>query len=87
MHETQFVQGMALLRVISAAVELSAALLMLYIGRLDSAFRINAVLGLVGPGILLLTSSIGLVGLAGTVPAHRLVLVALGVGLILAATR
>lgn len=76
------VLGMALLRLFSAGIELSAALLMLKLNRVEDALRINAALSLVGPTVLLTVTAVGLAGLAGRVPFTRLVLVVAGVALI-----
>lgn len=79
--------GMALLRFLSASVEVTAALLMLRLGRVDAAFRINALLGLIGPVILIAVTAVGLFGLAGKISYARFGMIALGVTLILFGTR
>lgn len=76
------VLGMAMLRLLSASIELSAVLLMLKLNRVEDALRINAALSLVGPTILLAVTAVGLAGLAGRVPFTRLVLIVAGVALI-----
>jgi len=86
-NESGLVAGMALLRMISGTIELSAAVLMLHFGSLQTAFRINGLLGLVGPTILIIVSSLGLIGLAGKVATWKLGLIAAGVACILAGTR
>lgn len=78
---------MALIRFLSASIEFSAAVLMLYLNRVESALQINAALSLVGPTVLLLVTAVGLAGLAGHLPVGRFLLVILGVGLILYAVR
>lgn len=60
---------------------------MLKSGRLESAVRVNALLGLVGPLVLVVTMSIGLIGLANRISADRLLLVFAGACLILLGTR
>jgi len=82
-----FVAGMVLVRLLSAAVELTAAVLMARYNRVDTALRINGVLGLVGPLILLAVTSLGLAGLAGHLPLHRLLMILAGVLLIILGTR
>lgn len=82
MFEAKIVGGMALVRFLAGTIELSAALLMLKCGRIDTAFRINAVLGLIGPAVLVAVSCLGLVGLAGRIPFHRILTIALGILLI-----
>lgn len=82
-----FTQGMALVRFLSAAIELAGAIMMLRLGRLESAVRVNALLGLIGPLVLVVTMSIGLIGLANRVSAGKLLLIFAGVCLILLGTR
>ncbi|MBE0467555.1 MAG: YqhV family protein [Candidatus Desulforudis sp.] len=74
--------GMAAVRFLSATIEFSAAMLMLYFGRVETAFKINAALALVGPTILLVVTSLGLIGLAGKLSPVGMVYIAAGVGLI-----
>ena len=76
------VYGMAGLRLLSGAIELTAALLMLKFGRGETAFKINALLALVGPMILLTVTGLGLAGLAGRISPMGMLLVISGVVLI-----
>lgn len=85
--EAKIVAGMALLRLLSASIEITAALLMLKMGKVTTAVKLNAALGLVGPTILILVSALGIAGLAGKVPVGKIALVAVGVGLIFLAAR
>jgi len=85
--ETKLVSGMALLRIIAGGIEIGAALLMLHYRRVDAALRINAILGMIGPTILLLVSSLGLVALAGQVDWDRYIIVLFGVLLIFLGVR
>ncbi|NLM38674.1 MAG: YqhV family protein [Firmicutes bacterium] len=78
---------MALLRLLAGSIEITAALLMLKFGRVQTAIKINGVLGLIGPVILTLVSSLGIIGLAQQIPLSKLVTVALGVILIFVGTR
>lgn len=82
------VAGMALVRLLSAALEFSAAMLMVFRFRTPAqALRLNAVLGLVGPFVFLTVSCLGLTGLARQLPATRMLLTAAGVALIILGTR
>ncbi len=74
--------GMATLRFLSATIEFSAAMLMLYFGRVETAFKINATLALVGPTILLAVTGLGLIGLAGKLSPVGMLCVVAGVGLV-----
>jgi hypothetical protein len=61
----KIVLGMAGVRFLSATIEFSAAFLMLLFGRVEAAFKINSLLAIVGPTVLLTVTSLGLIGLAG----------------------
>ncbi|MDD2444363.1 MAG: YqhV family protein [Desulfotomaculaceae bacterium] len=78
----KIVAGMAGVRIISATIEFTAAMLMLKFGKIETAFKINAVLALVGPTILLTVTGLGLVGLAGKVAPLGMVIIIMGVLLI-----
>ncbi len=82
-----FVRGMALVRFLSATAELAGALLMIRANRLEDAFRINAALGLVGPLVLMLTATIGVMGLAGKLSLAKIAMIFAGVCLIFLGTR
>ncbi|NLT94756.1 MAG: YqhV family protein [Clostridia bacterium] len=76
------VLGMGLLRIISGLIELSAAFLMLYFNRVETAFKINACLAIIGPIIMISVTSLGLIGLAGNVSLKQMLVIFLGVCLI-----
>ncbi|MFZ7103686.1 MAG: YqhV family protein [Peptococcaceae bacterium] len=78
----KIVLGMGILRIISALIELSAALLMLYFNRVETAFKINACLALIGPLIMISVTSLGLIGLAGKISVRQIFFIFSGVGLI-----
>ena len=80
--ELRAVLTMALLRLLAGTLEISAGLLMVKLGRVESALKINAVLGLIGPVILTLVSGVGLLRLSNQLTWPRLPLVDLGVLLI-----
>ena len=86
MHDP-FVRGMATVRFLSSAIECTAAIFMLRLGRVDSALRINGVLGLVGPAVLIVTTALGVAGLAGRVQVGKILLIFAGVYLILYGSR
>jgi hypothetical protein len=77
------VWGMAGLRFLSGTIEVLAAFLMLYFGTVERAVMVNAVLSLVGPTVLILVTTLGLIGLAEKLELWRMVIVMAGVGLIL----
>ncbi|HEY8498701.1 MAG TPA: DUF2619 domain-containing protein [Limnochordales bacterium] len=86
MSEERVVSGMAVLRLLSASIEIAAAVLMVRSGRVADAVRINGVLGLVGPVVLASVTALGLVGLAGAgrLSPARMATLAAAVALILA---
>lgn len=81
------VLGMVILRMISGLIEITAASLMLRFNAVDKAVMINASLAIVGPIILVLTMSIGLVGMADKLSFSKLFLIGCGVLLILIGVR
>ncbi|WP_324716402.1 YqhV family protein [Carboxydochorda subterranea] len=84
MPEERIVSGMALLRLLSATIEIMAAVLMVRSGRVADAMRINGLLGVVGPLVLASVTAIGLAGLAGKLSPLRMGTLAVAVALILA---
>jgi len=76
------VLGMALIRLISALIEFSAAILFLKYDSIEKALRINAALALVGPLIMTAVAVIGLAGLSGKISPVRFCIILAGVGLI-----
>lgn len=81
------VLGMALLRILSGCLELLAAGLMIKFNQVEKAIIINSLLAVVGPLILISTTTIGLIGIADRVSLSKLVLILLGVALILIGIR
>jgi len=75
------------MRLLSSFIEFSAALLMLYLKNIESAIRINAALGLVGPFILIIVTFLGLIEISDQLNFKNLILICLGVLLILLGTR
>ena len=77
------VMGMAALRILSGSIEIFAALLMIKLNDVGKALAVNSSLALVGPFILILTTTIGLMGLADKISFGKMFWVLLGVGCIL----
>lgn len=78
--------SMALMRVVSSLIELIAAILFLRFKSLETALRINAVLGLIGPAIFTVVSLLGIIGISGKVSFVKLVIIFVGVLLVLIGT-
>ncbi|MBM7855135.1 hypothetical protein JOC37_001520 [Desulfohalotomaculum tongense] len=78
----KIVFGMAAMRFLSSLIEFSAAMLMLKFNRVETAFKINALLALIGPSVLIIVTSLGLIGLAGKIPVSKMICIAAGVALI-----
>lgn len=87
LDESKVTNGMALLRFVSGCIEVIAAGIMFRLGTVNNALKINAVLGLIGPLVMVLVSALGLVAIAVKVPPTRTIMVAAGVLIILFATR
>jgi putative exporter of polyketide antibiotics len=76
------VLGMAFLRLLSGSIELFAAILMLKFNSVEKALVVNSSLAIVGPIILILTTSIGLLGIVEKISYMKMVWIFLGVGFI-----
>lgn len=78
---------MIMFRLIGGSIEVTAAMLMLKFNDLEKAFYINTLLALVGPFILILTTGIGMMGLAEKISLTRMVCLFSGIVLILISMR
>ncbi|GIP51987.1 MULTISPECIES: YqhV family protein [Paenibacillus] len=79
----KFVTGMASLRIFSGTIEILAALLMLKLGRVDKALAVNSALAFVGPSVLIITTSIGLAGMADKLSWGKMIWIGCGVACLL----
>ncbi|MCZ0754663.1 YqhV family protein [Anoxybacillus sp. J5B_2022] len=77
------VLSMAGLRLLSAAIELTAAMTMLAFNDVKKAVAINALLAIVGPIIFIMTMTIGLLSLTDELSFAKLFWIGLGVAFIL----
>lgn len=73
---------MGLLRLLSGILEFSAGSLMIFFNNVETALKINALLALIGPTIMIMVTSLGLVGIAGNVSLAKMFTVASGAALI-----
>lgn len=74
---------MAAMRFLAGLLEIGGATLMLRLGKVEQAFQINAWLGIIGPAVFLVVSSLGLAGMIGQVPPLKIVLLLCAVILIM----
>jgi putative exporter of polyketide antibiotics len=79
--------GMASLRLLSGSLEILAALLIIKVNEVEKALLINSSLALVGPPVLLLTTAIGLVGMADRISIAKILWIFIGVACILIGVR
>ena len=79
----KIIMVMAALRIFSGSVELIAAIIMLKFNSLEKALIVNSSLALIGPTILILTTAIGLSGIAENISFFKIFLIFLGIALIL----
>jgi hypothetical protein len=75
--------SMAMLRMLSGSLELTAAIVMLRFNDVQKALVINSMLALVGPLVLISTTAIGLVGLSDKLSPVKFVWILAGVGCLL----
>jgi putative exporter of polyketide antibiotics len=78
----KIVLSMAGLRLLSGSIEIIAALIMLRLNQIDKALLVNSGLAMVGPLVLLTTTTIGLVGIAEKLSFGKMLWVLLGVSFI-----
>lgn len=78
----KIVLSMASLRFFSGSIEIIAAIIMLRLNQIDRALLVNSGLALVGPLVLLATTTIGLVGLADKLSPSKMLWVLVGVSCI-----
>ncbi|NLY89024.1 MAG: DUF2619 domain-containing protein [Firmicutes bacterium] len=85
--ERKVLSQIAMLRAISGILEISAALVILRLSRIEAALRINAVLGLIGPLVFLAVSALGIVALAVKTSPVKIISLVAGACFILWGTR
>ncbi|EEG78774.1 YqhV family protein [Dethiobacter alkaliphilus] len=78
---------MAALRILSGLLEVGAALIILRFNKIETALRVNGVLAVIGPTILLLGITLGVMGLSDRLPLGRMLMIYAGVFLIFWGTR
>ncbi|WP_028548788.1 YqhV family protein [Paenibacillus sp. UNC451MF] len=78
----KIVLSMASLRLFSGTIEIMAALIMLRLNQIDKALMVNTGLAMVGPLVLLTTTTLGLVGLAEKLSFGKMIWVIAGVSCI-----
>lgn len=77
-----FALYMGFLRFFSGILEITAGLFMLYFQDVKIALKINALLALIGPLIMLCVTSLGLIGVAENVSTEKILPILAGVILI-----
>lgn len=78
---------MAILRFLSGSIEIFAGALMIKFNEIEKALVINSSLALVGPMVLLATTTIGLIGMTDRLSLSKIFLIFLGVAIIIYAIR
>lgn len=85
--ERAVLNNMALIRVISGMIEIVVAIIFLKVGRVDTALRLNAMLGLIGPLIFMAVSVLGIAAIAVKLSWTKVVLISVGIILVLIGTK
>ncbi|HEX2954288.1 MAG TPA: DUF2619 domain-containing protein [Bacillota bacterium] len=85
--EERAVQSMASLRIISGLIEIVAAIVIMRFGRVETALRINALLGLIGPIVFIVVSALGIVAVAVKIVPMKVAFLAIGFLLVLLGTK
>ncbi|MNJ50456.1 YqhV family protein [Paenibacillus fonticola] len=79
----KYVTSMAAIRIISGSIEIIAALVMFRLGRIDKALAVNAMLAFVGPTVLMVTTMIGLAGIADKLSWNKMIWIGCGISCLL----
>jgi hypothetical protein len=74
--------GMATLRIFSGSLEIIAALIILRLNNVEKALVVNSALALVGPLVLLTTTTIGLIGMADKISLWKIIWIFAGIACI-----
>jgi len=85
--DDKLIWGIRLMRGLSAAIEVSAVLLLLRMQDVRPMLRLNSALGLVGPLIFIAVSAMGLAEGLGKIHPQKLLLILTGVVLVVLGTR
>lgn len=75
--------AMVVLRALSGIIEFGAGFLMYYLNSIKKSMKINALLGFMGPAVLIIITFLGLVEISTNINLKKIVLIALGVILII----
>ena len=81
------INNMAIVRVISGLLEIIVAIVILKIGRVDAALRMNAFLGLIGPLVFIIVSVLGIAAIAVKLSWLKIVFLCLGIIFVLIGTK
>jgi len=73
---------MGIIRLISGSIEVLSACLMIYFNKVETAVKINALLAVIGPTVLVVVTSLGVMGIADKVPPAKMFIILCGVALI-----
>lgn len=79
--------GMATLRIMSGTIEILAALLILKLNEVEKALIVNSGLAIVGPIVLLTTTTIGLIGMSDRISFWKIAWIFAGIACILIGVR
>lgn len=79
--------GMAALRILSGSIEIIAALLILKVNEVEKALVINSGLAIVGPIVLITTTTIGLLGMSDRISFAKIAWIMVGISCILIGVR
>jgi hypothetical protein len=85
--EERALSGMAALRVLSGLLEIVAAIVIMKFGKIETALRINAMLGLAGPIVFLLVSVLGVIAVAVRIIPWKVGLIILGILFVMIGTK
>lgn len=85
--EQNVLNSMATVRVISGLLEIIVAFVILKAGRVETALRMNAFLGIIGPLVFIIVSVFGIAAIAVKLSWLKIAFLSLGIILVLIGTK
>lgn len=82
MPRLSFAIAMGFLRLLSGCIELFAGYLIIYFNQVETALKINSVLAIIGPVIMIIVTSLGLMGIANQITLGKMITILTGVTLV-----
>jgi hypothetical protein len=81
-HLEKAIFEIAMLRIFSGSIEIIAAVLIIKVNQIDKALIINSSLAIIGPLVLIITTSIGVLSITDNISYGKIVWIFIGIACI-----